>query len=91
MNTYCDDCKRCTGGCMVKSEVEGDDHNRCSECEAKLQDENAALRARVEKLETALENIRKHWLYAGGALAEYSPITKMCNAALAECEEMERG
>lgn len=43
MNTYCDDCKRCTGGCMVKSEVEGDDYNRCSECEAKLQDKLAAL------------------------------------------------
>ena len=29
MNTYCDDCKRCTGGNMRKSDVPGgDDHNR---------------------------------------------------------------
>lgn len=74
-------------------EYDPEDDDDCFGCEDLwvAQRDNAALRARMEKLETALENIRKHWLYAGGALAEYSPITKMCNAALAECPEVDRG
>ena len=70
MNTYCDDCKRCTGGNMRKSDVPGgDDHNRCWECEATLQAgmaeadamisdlraERDALRERCEKLEWLVE------------------------------------
>ena len=48
MNTYCNDCGRCTGGCMRKSDVqgEGEYHNRCHECEETLQ-------ARVLELENS--------------------------------------
>lgn len=69
MNTYCDDCKRCTGGNMRKTDVPGgDDHNRCWECEATIQAgmaeadamisdlraERDAMRERCEKLDVAL-------------------------------------
>ena len=72
MNTYCDDCKRCTGGNMRKSDVPGgDDHNRCWECESTIQAgmaeadamisdlraERDALRERCGKLEAALVEI----------------------------------
>lgn len=70
MNTYCDDCKRCTGGNMRKSDVPGgDDYSRCWECEATIQAgmaeadamisdlraERDALRERCEKLEWLVE------------------------------------
>ena len=47
MNTYCDDCGRCTGGVMRKSDVpgEGEDHNRCHECEGNLQSSISGLQS----------------------------------------------
>ena len=59
MNTYCDDCKRCTGGCMKRSEVpgEGEDHNRCHECEAKIQGRIEALEWLVEALDLKVHRV----------------------------------
>ena len=77
MNTYCDDCKRCTGGNMRKTDVPGgDDHNRCWECEATIQAgmaeadamisdlraERDALRERCEKLEWLVE-VQEFYMY----------------------------
>lgn len=76
MNTYCDDCKRCTGGNMRKTDVPGgDDHNRCHECEAALQGKIADLEAQ---------------LYAAkNAIVGYVKCFKERDALRERCEEWE--
>lgn len=60
MNTYCDDCKRCTGGNMRKSDVPGwDDHNRCWECEATLQAGMAEADAMISDLRAERDALRE--------------------------------
>ena len=60
MNTYCDDCKRCTGGNMRKTDVPGgDDHNRCWECEATLQAGMAEADAMISDLRAERDALRE--------------------------------
>ena len=60
MNTYCDDCKRCTGGDMRKSDVPGwDDHNRCWECEATIQAGMAEADAMISDLRAERDALRE--------------------------------
>lgn len=60
MNTYCDDCKRCTGGNMRKSDVPGgDDYSRCWECEATIQAGMAESDAMISDLRAELDALRE--------------------------------
>lgn len=93
MNTYCDDCKRCTGGNMRKSDVPGgDDHNRCWECEATLQAGMAvagsmisALEAERGALRRALERIRDEGSCTGAYPGE-NYLANIARAVLAATE-----
>lgn len=73
MNTYCDDCKRCTGGNMRKSDVPGgDDHNRCWECEATLQAGMAEADAMISDLRAERDALLEQCENMGKALQFYA-------------------
>jgi hypothetical protein len=53
---------------------------KCADCEVE------ELCKRVDELEGALVNIRRHWKFIGGDMADYSTITRIANKALKDGE-----